>query len=62
MCVQRIKSNQVHKILREEKEAAAEQVQALQVQVEMLGHVLQKLEEKEHIQQANIASLDKELR
>ena len=52
----------MHKILREEKEIAAEQVSALQMQVETLGQVLQKLEEKEHIQQANISSLDKELK
>ncbi|XP_068034536.1 E3 ubiquitin-protein ligase BRE1A-like [Anomalospiza imberbis] len=43
---ERIKANQIHKLLREEKDELAEQVLALKAQVEAQLQVVQKLEEK----------------
>ncbi|XP_064619535.1 E3 ubiquitin-protein ligase BRE1B-like isoform X2 [Lineus longissimus] len=58
---ERIKSNQIHKLLREEKEVLAEQVATLQSQVEAQNLVVRKLEEKERILQNNLATVEKEL-
>lgn len=63
MCVlQRIKSTQVHKLLKEEKDAYIEQVAMLQHQVEVQNNVVRKLEEKERILQGAITNIEKELR
>ncbi|OXB63757.1 hypothetical protein ASZ78_005211 [Callipepla squamata] len=51
---ERIKSNQIHKLLKEEKEELADQVDA-QLQV------VRKLEEKEHLLQSSIGTGEKEL-
>jgi E3 ubiquitin-protein ligase BRE1 len=57
---QRIKSNQIHKLLREEKEVLSEQVSTLQMQVEAQNQVVRKLEEKERIIHNNLAAVEKE--
>jgi tetrahydromethanopterin S-methyltransferase subunit B len=49
--LQRIKSNQIQKLLREEKEVLAEQVATLQTQVEAQMLVVRNLEEKEQVLQ-----------
>lgn len=59
---QRIKSTQIHKLLKEEKEAYTEQVAMLQHQLEVTSNVVRKLEEKERILQTAIANLEKELK
>merc|ERR1712012_306377 len=58
---ERIKSNQMAKLLREEKDVLAEQVGTLQAQVEAQNQVVRKLEEKERILQNNLATVEKEL-
>jgi len=58
---ERIKSNQIHKLLREEKNVLVEQVMTLQTQVESQNQVVRKLEEKERILQSNLAVVEKEL-
>lgn len=58
---ERIKSNQIHKLLREEKESSAEQVSTLHSQVEAQNQVVRKLEEKERLLQNNLATVEKEL-
>jgi len=58
---ERIKSNQIHKLLREEKEVLAEQVTTLMAQVNAQNQVVRKLEEKERILQNNLATVEKEL-
>ena len=58
---QRIKSNQIHKLLREEKDVLAEQVATILHQVEAQNVVVRKLEEKERILQNNLATVEKEL-
>ncbi len=59
---QRIKSNQIHKLLREEKEILVEQVGTIQHQVEAQNVVVRKLEEKERVLQNNLNTVEKELR
>ncbi|KAK3591494.1 hypothetical protein CHS0354_031601 [Potamilus streckersoni] len=58
---ERIKANQIQKLLREEKEVQADQVQAIHQQVQAQNLVVRKLEEKERILQNNIATIEKEL-
>ncbi|XP_041733838.2 E3 ubiquitin-protein ligase BRE1B isoform X1 [Coregonus clupeaformis] len=58
---ERIKSNQIYKLLREEKEELADQVLTFKTQVEAHLLVVQKLEEKEGILQSLLATLEKEL-
>ncbi|KAF6204281.1 hypothetical protein GE061_002621 [Apolygus lucorum] len=58
---ERIKSNQLHKLSREEKEALKEQVSTLTTQVEATNIVVRKLEEKERILQNSLATVEKEL-
>uniref|UniRef100_A0A2R5LCT0 E3 ubiquitin protein ligase n=1 Tax=Ornithodoros turicata TaxID=34597 RepID=A0A2R5LCT0_9ACAR len=58
---ERIKSNQIHKMLQEEKGTLAEQVATLQAQVESQNQVVRKLEEKERLLQNSLATLEKEL-
>lgn len=50
---ERIKSNQIHKLLKEEKEELADQVLTLKTQVDAQLQVVRKLEEKEHLLQSN---------
>jgi len=58
---ERIKSSQMVKLLREEKDVLSEQVGTLQAQVEAQNQVVRKLEEKERILQNNLATVEKEL-
>nr|MBE5724466.1 Bre1 [Cucujiformia] len=58
---ERIKSNQLHKLAREEKDVLKEQVQTLTTQVDAANIVVRKLEEKERILQNTLATVEKEL-
>lgn len=58
---ERIKSNQLHKLAREEKDVLKEQVGTLTTQVEAANIVVRKLEEKERILQNTLATVEKEL-
>lgn len=58
---ERIKSNQIHKLLREEKTMLTEQVLTLKSQVDAQNQVVRKLEEKERLLQTNVATVEKEL-
>ncbi|XP_066433267.1 E3 ubiquitin-protein ligase BRE1B isoform X2 [Eleutherodactylus coqui] len=58
---ERIKSNQIHKLLREEKEELAEQVQGLKTQVDAQLLQVQKLEERERVLHTSLAAIEKEL-
>lgn len=58
---ERIKSNQIHKLLREEKTVLTEQVITLKNQVDAQNQVVRKLEEKERLLQTNVATVEKEL-
>ncbi|XP_069088997.1 E3 ubiquitin-protein ligase BRE1A [Pleurodeles waltl] len=58
---ERIKSNQIHKLLKEEKEELADQLLTLKTQVDAQLQVVRKLEEKEHLLQSNINAGEKEL-
>ncbi|KAG8433449.1 hypothetical protein GDO86_017649 [Hymenochirus boettgeri] len=58
---ERIKSNQIHKLLKEEKEELAEQVQTLKTQVDAQLLQVQKLEERERLLHTSLAAIEKEL-
>ncbi|KAM6035180.1 E3 ubiquitin-protein ligase BRE1A isoform 1-T3 [Theristicus caerulescens] len=58
---ERIKSNQIHKLLKEEKEELADQVLTLKTQVDAQLQVVRKLEEKEHLLQSSVGTGEKEL-
>ncbi|KAK9512946.1 hypothetical protein O3M35_001249 [Rhynocoris fuscipes] len=58
---ERIKSNQLHKLSREEKDALKEQVSTLTILVDSTNIVVRKLEEKERILQNSLATVEKEL-
>uniref|UniRef100_A0A3B3VWC2 E3 ubiquitin protein ligase n=1 Tax=Poecilia latipinna TaxID=48699 RepID=A0A3B3VWC2_9TELE len=58
---ERIKSNQIYKLLKEEKEELADQVLTFKTQVDAQLLVVQKLEEKEGVLQTTLAALEKEL-
>uniref|UniRef100_UPI00398E75C9 E3 ubiquitin-protein ligase BRE1A-like isoform X2 n=1 Tax=Pristiophorus japonicus TaxID=55135 RepID=UPI00398E75C9 len=58
---ERIKSNQIHKLLKEEKEELGDQVMTLKTQVDAQLQVVKKLEEKEHLLQNNLSTMEKEL-
>ncbi|XP_069135020.1 E3 ubiquitin-protein ligase Bre1-like [Argopecten irradians] len=58
---ERIKSNQIQKLLREEKEVLADQVNTIHSQVEAQNIVVRKLEEKEQILQNTLSTIEKEL-
>jgi len=58
---ERIKSQQIQKLLKEEKESLTEQVIALNAQVEAQNQVVRKLEEKERLLQNNLSTIEKEL-
>ncbi|XP_069673294.1 E3 ubiquitin-protein ligase Bre1 isoform X1 [Periplaneta americana] len=61
LMTERIKSNQLHKLAREEKDVLKEQVATLTTQVEATNVVVRKLEEKERILQNSLATVEKEL-
>lgn len=61
LMTERIKSNQMHKLLREEKQILEDQVQTRDAQIEALHIVLRKLEEKERILQNTVTTIEKEL-
>ncbi|XP_022207571.2 E3 ubiquitin-protein ligase Bre1 [Nilaparvata lugens] len=61
LMTERIKSNQLHKLAREEKDVLKEQVNTLTTQVEATNVVVRKLEEKERILQNSLATVEKEL-
>uniref|UniRef100_A0A3Q3VPP0 E3 ubiquitin protein ligase n=1 Tax=Mola mola TaxID=94237 RepID=A0A3Q3VPP0_MOLML len=58
---ERIKSNQIYKLLKEEKEELDDQVLTFKTQVDAQLLVVQKLEEKEGVLQNTLAALEKEL-
>ncbi|XP_005102459.1 E3 ubiquitin-protein ligase Bre1 [Aplysia californica] len=57
---ERIKSNQIQKLLREEKDVLSQNVATLQSQVDAQNTVVRSLEEKERILQNNLAIVEKE--
>lgn len=61
LMTERIKSNQLHKLAREEKDVLKEQVSTLTTQVEAGNLVVRKLEEKERILQNTLSTVEKEL-
>lgn len=61
LMTERIKSNQLHKTSREEKDMLKEQIQTLQQLVESTNMVVRKLEEKERFLQNALATAEKEL-
>ncbi|CAG0878622.1 unnamed protein product [Darwinula stevensoni] len=58
---ERIKSNQINKLGREEKDMLVEQVKTLTTQLEAQRQVVVKLEEKEGLLQASLISVEKEV-
>merc|ERR1711974_211662 len=58
---ERIKSNQIARLAREEKEMYLQQVNTLSTQVEAQNQVVRKLEEKERLLQSSLVAMDKEL-
>ncbi|XP_072032678.1 E3 ubiquitin-protein ligase BRE1B-like [Amphiura filiformis] len=58
---ERIKANQIHKLLREEKDVLGDQVATLQTQVDAQNQVVRKLEEKERVLQNNLSTVEKDL-
>merc|ERR1711894_464481 len=58
---ERIKSNQIQRLAREERDMLTQQVNTLSTQIEAQNQVVRKLEEKERLLQNNLAALDKEL-
>lgn len=58
---ERIKGNQIQKLLREEKQILEDQLTTRDAQIEAMHIVLRKLEEKERILQATVASSEKEI-
>ncbi|XP_050531885.1 E3 ubiquitin-protein ligase Bre1 [Daktulosphaira vitifoliae] len=60
LMTERIKSNQLHKLAREETDTLKELIKTLSNQVEMTNTVVRKLEEKERILQNSLATVEKE--
>ncbi|KAL0842326.1 hypothetical protein ABMA28_014454 [Loxostege sticticalis] len=58
---ERIKANSLHKLLREEKQLLQEQVLTRDQQIESMGLVARRLEEKERLLQATLSAVEKEL-
>lgn len=58
---ERIKSNQIQRLSREERDMLAQQVNTLTTQVEAQCQVVRKLEEKERLLHNNLQTVDKEL-
>ncbi|KAK4875640.1 hypothetical protein RN001_012062 [Aquatica leii] len=61
LMTERIKSNQLHKLAREEKDVLKDQVGTLTTQVDSANVVVRKLEEKERILQNTLGTIEKEL-
>lgn len=61
LMTERIKSNQLHKLAREEKDVLKEQVSTLTAQIDATNVVLRKLEDKERVLQNNLTTIDKEM-
>ncbi|XP_055611079.1 E3 ubiquitin-protein ligase Bre1 isoform X2 [Uranotaenia lowii] len=57
----RIKANQMHKLLQEEKQVLEDQATTRDSQIEAMHVVLRKLEEKERILQNTVTTIEKEL-
>ena len=58
---ERIKSNQIQRLAREERDMLVQQVNTLNTQVEAQNAVVRKLEEKERLLHNNLQAVDKEL-
>ncbi|KAM8794723.1 E3 ubiquitin-protein ligase BRE1B [Eudromia elegans] len=58
---ERIKANQIQRLLRDEKDALAQRVAALKAQVDAQLLLVQKLEEKERLLQGSLGAVEKEL-
>merc|ERR1712179_309839 len=58
---ERIKSNQIQRLAREERETLTQQGNTLGTQIEAQNQVVRKLEEKERLLQSNLVAMDKEL-
>ncbi|CAG9585172.1 unnamed protein product [Danaus chrysippus] len=58
---ERIKANSLHKLLREEKQLLQEQVVTRDQQIESMGLVARRLEEKERLLQNTLSAVEKEL-
>ncbi|XP_050678504.1 E3 ubiquitin-protein ligase Bre1 isoform X16 [Leptidea sinapis] len=58
---ERIKANSLHKLLREEKQLLQEQVVTRDQQIESMGLVARRLEEKERLLQSTLSAVEKEL-
>ncbi|XP_013180604.1 PREDICTED: E3 ubiquitin-protein ligase BRE1B [Papilio xuthus] len=58
---ERIKANSLHKLLREEKQLLHEKVVTRDQQIESMGAVARRLEEKERLLQATLSAVEKEL-
>ncbi|XP_053625652.1 E3 ubiquitin-protein ligase Bre1 [Plodia interpunctella] len=58
---ERIKANSLHKLLREEKQLLQEQVVTRDQQIESMGAVARRLEEKERLLQSTLSAVEKEL-
>ena len=58
---ERIKSQQIQKLLKEEKESLTEQILSLQSHIEAQNQVVRKLEEKERLLQNHLSTTEKEL-
>ena len=56
---ERIKSNQIQRLAREEREKLQEQGITLSTQIEAQNQVVRKLEEKERLLQSNLVAMDK---
>lgn len=61
LMTERIKSNQLHKLSREEKDALKEQLNLVSGQMEAMNVVIRRLEEKERVLQNNLTTTEKEL-
>merc|ERR1712038_1432055 len=58
---ERIKSNQIQRLAREERETLTQQGNTLSTQIEAQNQVVRKLEEKERLLQSSLVAMDKEL-
>ena len=56
---ERIKSNQIQRLAREERETLTQQGNTLSTQIEAQNQVVRKLEEKERLLQSNLVAMDK---
>ena len=56
---ERIKSNQIQRLAREERETLCQQGNTLSTQIEAQNQVVRKLEEKERLLQSNLVAMDK---